>query len=349
MAAASGHRNPNWTIVGVLYPQRETVVSPTDDRIQRPLQQPLVSIIIVLWNAQECVMACLETLKQYLGDVHAEIIAVDNASTDGTPDLIVQRFPNVKLIRNPGNFGFARANNIGIQHSTGEYLAFVNSDVVFIENSLAPMLDYMAAHPDIGMSGPQMLDTQHQIARSTMRFPTVWNTLSRALALDALFKSPNFFEGHLMLDFNHSVTTDVDVLAGWFWLVRRTALDKVGPLDEEFFMYGEDIDWCYRFHNSGERVVFFAATKAIHIGGASSSVAPVRFSVEKQRANWQVFRKHFGFAKRLGLLLTEILHNATRAIGYGILYALKQSDRQASLLKYQRSVACLGWLLRAGV
>ena len=311
--------------------------------------EPSVSIIIVVWNAQKYVMECLETLERYLGDVHAEIIAVDNASTDGTPDLIVQRFPNVKLIRNPGNFGFARANNIGIQHSTGEYLAFVNSDVVFIENSLAPMLDYMARHPDVGMSGPQMLDTQHQIARSTMRFPTVWNTLSRALALDSLFKSSNFFEGHLMLDFNHSVTTDVDVLAGWFWLVRRTALDKVGPLDEGFFMYGEDIDWCYRFRNSGERVVFFAGTKAIHIGGASSSVAPVRFSVEKQRANWQVFRKHFGFAKRLGLLLTEILHNATRAIGYGILYAVKQSDRQASLLKYQRSVACLGWLLRAGV
>jgi GT2 family glycosyltransferase len=312
--------------------------------------RPLVSVIIVVWNAQACVMECLESLDRFLGEVNAEIIAVDNSSTDGTPDLIEQRFPRVKLIRNPGNFGFARANNIGIAHSSGDFLAFVNSDVVFIENSLAPMLDFMANHPDIGMLGPQMLDPLGvTIQRSTMRFPTVWNTLSRALALDALFKSSNFFEGHLMLDFNHSVTTDVDVLAGWFWLVRRSALDKVGVLDEEFFMYGEDIDWCYRFHQANERVVFFADTKAIHIGGASSSVAPVRFSVEKQRANWQVFRKHFGFAKRFGLLLTEILHNATRAIGYGILYTVKRSDREQSLLKYQRSVACLGWLLRAGV
>lgn len=320
------------------------------EKVQAGQDQPLVSIIIVVWNAQKCVMDCLETLQQNLGNVRAEIIAVDNASTDGTPDLIEQRYPNVKLIRNEGNFGFARANNIGIQHSSGDFLAFVNSDVVFLENSFTPMLEFMAKHPDVGMLGPQMLDPQGiTIQRSTMRFPTVWNTLSRALALDALFKSSNFFEGHLMLDFNHSVTTEVDVLAGWFWFVRREALEKVGPLDENFFMYGEDIDWCYRFHKVGERVVFFAETRAIHIGGGSSSVAPVRFSVEKQRANWQVFRKHFGFAKRLGLLLTEILHNATRAIGYGLLYSVKRSDRQESLLKYQRSIACLGWLLRAGV
>jgi len=255
-----------------------------ESQTQTSGERPLVSVIIVVWNAQKCVMECLETLEQYLDSVRTEIIVVDNASTDGTPGLIAQQFPNVKLIRNPGNLGFARANNIGIQHSTGDFLAFVNSDVVFLENSLAPMLEFMAKHPDVGMLGPQMLDPQRLIARSTMRFPTVWNTLSRALALDSLFKSSNFFEGHLMLDFNHSVTTDVDVLAGWFWLVRRTALDKVGPLDEEFFMYGEDIDWCYRFHKAGERVVFFAETKAIHIGGASSSVAPVRFSVDKQRA-----------------------------------------------------------------
>jgi hypothetical protein len=311
--------------------------------------RPLVSVIIVVWNAQKCVIECLETLQQHLGDVRAEIIVVDNASTDGTPDLIEQKFPDLTLVRNQGNFGFARANNIGIQHSTGDFLALVNSDVVFTENSFAPMLEFMACHPDIGMLGPQMLDPQRLIARSTMRFPTVWNTLSRALALDALFKSSNFFEGHLMLDFNHSVTTDVDVLVGWFWFVRRQALDKVGPLDEEFFMYGEDIDWCYRFHQAEERVVFFAETQAIHVGGASSAVAPIRFSVEKQRANWQVFRKHFGFAKRFGLLFAEILHNATRAVGYGVLYALKQSDRSESLLKYRRSVACLGWLIKAGV
>src|SRR5437016_5443259 len=160
-----------------------------DARIQSNQQRPLLSVIIVVWNAQKCVMECLETLEQYLDNIRAEIIVVDNASTDGTPGLIAQRFPNVKLICNPGNLGFARANNVGIQHSTGDFLAFVNSDVVFVEKSLSYMLEFMAKHPDVGMLGPQMLDPQRLIARSTMRFPTVWNTLSRALALDSLFKS----------------------------------------------------------------------------------------------------------------------------------------------------------------
>jgi GT2 family glycosyltransferase len=320
-----------------------------DVQPQSDQHSPLVSVIIVVWNAQKYVMDCLESLRKFIGDVRVEVIVVDNASTDGTPELVEQRFPDVKLIRNPGNFGFARANNIGIERSHGDFLAFVNSDVVFTENCFAPLLDFMSKHPDIGMLGPQMRDPQGGIQRSTMRFPTVWNTMSRALALDSLFKSSNFFEGHLMLDFNHSVTTDVDVLAGWFWFIRREALQEVGPLDQEFFMYGEDIDWCYRFHRAHQRVVFFADTQAIHIGGASSSVAPLRFSVEKQRANWQVFRKHFGFAKRLGLLVAEIIHNSTRAIGYGIVYLVKKSSREEARLKYQRSVACLGWLLRAGV
>ncbi|HVO58025.1 MAG TPA: glycosyltransferase family 2 protein [Dongiaceae bacterium] len=319
-----------------------------DTTSHRQADRPLVSIIIVVWNAQKVVLETLDSLQQFLGVTSAEIIAVDNASTDGTPDVIARDYPHVKLIRNGGNFGFARANNIGIQHSTGKYLAFVNSDVIFIENSFAPMLQYMDTHPDIGMLGPKMLDPARLVARSTMRFPTVWNTLSRALALDTLFKGVRFFEGHLMLDFDHNETTDVDVLAGWFWLVRRSALEKVGMLDESFFMYGEDVDWCYRFRQAGERVVFFAETKAVHIGGASSSVAPVRFSVEKQRATWQVFKKHFGPAKRFGLLLTEVLHNATRAVSYGLLYLVKPADRAESLLKCRRSIACLGWLLRAG-
>src|SRR5580765_6147355 len=119
------------------------------NQIQTTGTRPLVSVIIVVWNAQTFVMECLQTLEKFLGDVSAEIIAVDNASTDGTPDLIEQRFPRVKLIRNAGNFGFARANNIGIEHSSGDFLAFVNSDVVFVENCLTPMLDFMAKHPDI--------------------------------------------------------------------------------------------------------------------------------------------------------------------------------------------------------
>ncbi|GAC1663308.1 MAG: hypothetical protein NVS9B4_17940 [Candidatus Acidiferrum sp.] len=311
--------------------------------VERGLQ---VSIVIVAWNAKKYVIDCLQSLEENCGDIRVEVIVVDNASSDGTPEAIESGFPRVVLIRNTENLGFAKANNIGVQRCRGEYIAFINSDVKLIGNCFEPMLKYMADHPDVGMLGPQMINADGRVGRSSMRFPTVWNTFCRAVNLDALFKHVKFFRGQLMPDFSHEETAEVQVLAGWFWLVRRTALERVGLLDERFFMYGEDLDWCYRFHRAGERVVFFAEAKAWHYGGASSSTAPVRFSVEKERANGELFKKHYGRLTRFGLFVTGILNYGIRAAGYGLVSALKRTNREESLLKYRRSMACLRWLIR---
>jgi GT2 family glycosyltransferase len=307
-----------------------------------------VSVIIVVWNAKKYVIECLQSLDKFKGDVCLEVICVDNASTDGTPDLIEKEFPNVRLIRNSENLGFAKANNIGIALATGDYVALVNSDVTFTQECFDPMIKYMSEHTDVGILGPKMLAADGHVARSTMRFPTVWNTFCRALALDVTFKSSKLFSGQLMFDFSHASTADVEVLAGWFWFVRRLALNRVGPLDAQFFMYGEDVDWCFRFHQAGERVVFFADAEAIHFGGASSLSAPIRFTVEKERANLQLFRKHYGFFSRLGLFLTRFLYYFIRAFGFGFLCLFKGSRKEDNLLKCKRSFACLQWIVRAG-
>jgi GT2 family glycosyltransferase len=310
--------------------------------------KPHVSVVIVVWNAKKYVLECLDSLREYCGSVCDEVIVVDNASSDGTPELIAQRFPEFQLIRNPGNFGFAKANNIGIAQCTGEYICLVNSDVKFISDCISPMLGYMQDNPAVAMLGPKMLAADGLVRRSTMRFPTVWDNFCRAVGLDYVFKGSRFFGGWLMSDFDHNRTVPVEVLNGWFLVVRRTAIERVGLLDEQFFMYGEDMDWCFRFRQANEGVVFFAGAEAIHYGGASSSSAPVHFYLEQCRANWRYWQKHYGLLPKFGFLCAFGIHHFVRLVGSGFLYVCSPSQRSQTLLRLRKSLTCLQWVSGAG-
>jgi GT2 family glycosyltransferase len=305
---------------------------------------PSVSVVIVVWNAKKYVIECLETLREHCAQVCSEVIVVDNASTDGTPELVAELFPEFRLIRNSENLGFAKANNIGIAQSSGDYVCLVNSDVKFLDDCISPMVAYLSENRGVAMLGPKMLAPDGRVWRSTMRFPTIWNHFSRALGLDVAFKKSRFFGGLLMSDFDHRRTTSVEVLNGWFVIVRRSAMDKVGLLDPQFFMYGEDVDWCYRFHQAGEDVVFFAGSGAIHYGGASSSNAPLRFYLELYRATWQYWRKHHGKLAQFGFLIAFAVHHSIRLLGSAFLYLLIPSRRSATAGKFERSLACLRWV-----
>jgi hypothetical protein len=151
-----------------------------------------------------------------------------------------------------------------------------------------------------------------------------------------------------MADFDHRTTTPVEVLNGWFVVVRRSAMERVGLLDPQFFMYGEDVDWCYRFHQAGEGVVFFAEAGAIHYGGASSSHAPLRFYLELYRATWQYWRKHHGTLAQLGFLAAFSVHHAIRLLGSAVIYLCMPSQRPNTATKFKRSLACLQWVGAAG-
>lgn len=312
-------------------------------------QKPAISIVIVVWNAKKYVQECLDSLKENLGAIRAEVevIIVDNASTDGSPELVEQRFPEFNLIRNADNLGFSNANNIGIAHASGDYICLVNSDVKFVDDCLSPMLRYLEDNPGVAMIGPKMLTVKGEVARSTMRFPTIWNSLSRALALDLVFRRSALFGGQLMSDFDHQQTMPVEVLNGWFLMIRRGALEKVGLLDPQFFMYGEDVDWCYRFHKAGQKLVFFAGAGAMHYGGASSASAPLRFHLEMYRANLQYWRKHHGWFSQQLYLLTLAVHDVARIPIFACGYFCLPSQRQSILFKLKRSLACLQWTVRA--
>ncbi len=311
-------------------------------------QKSKLSVIIVVWNARKYVIECLGSLREHCRGVFDEVIVVDNASTDGTPELIAQQFPEFKLICNSENLGFAKANNIGITQSSGDYVCLVNSDVKFTGDCLSPMLKFLSENPEVGMVGPKMLAADGEVCRSTMRFPTVWNQFCRALGLDIVLKKSRVFGGLLMSDFDHQTTAPVEVLNGWFVVVRRSAMDRVGLLDPQFFMYAEDLDWCYRFHQAGEKIVFFAGAEAIHYGGASSSNAPLRFYLELFRANWQYWQKHHGWLAQMAFLATSGTYHLVRLLGAAILYIFSPSQRSENLARLQRSSICLQWVGHPG-
>lgn len=313
-------------------------MTPISDR------QPTLSVVIVSWNTMKLVLDCLQSLERARLGLPTEIILVDNASTDGTVEKVRELYPHAKVIRNEENLGFAKANNVGIGIGSGEYVALVNSDVVVPQGCLEKMVRYMQLHPDIGMLGPKMILRDGTIGRSCYRFPTVWNWFCNALALNSIFKRSETFGNFELTNFDYDKIQDVDVLTGWFWMVRRSAIDRVGVLDEQFFMYGEDIDWPKRFHKEGWRVTFYPEAEAIHYCGASSDRAPTRFYVEMNRANLQYFSKHHGATGVVGFWLAMWIQQMLRVIGYCVVYVFSQKDRAGVAHKIRRSAICLLWL-----
>ena len=305
-----------------------------------------ISVIIVSWNAKAFLMKCMESVsRQSLrASASLEIIVVDNASADGSPEAVRQSYPEVRLIVNDENYGFAKANNRGIRASTGDYLFLINSDVVVSESCFEKSIQHMDEHPEIGMLGPRIVGLDGKVQRSCMGYPSLWNSLCRALALDSLFPRSRFFGSHLLTFWNHDETRPVEVINGCFWVLRRSAMEQVGLLDERFFIYAEDIDWCKRFNEGGWKVVFFADVEALHYGGASSANAPIRFHIEMQRANYQYWTKHHSRVQSFAFLLITFLHHSVRIIGEIAVYPLRQ-NRAASAYRIKRGIASIKWIM----
>ena len=320
--------------------------------IQNQLKDPQtavtdLSIVIVSWNTKKYLQECLTSLRAMDGNLSMEIIVADNASTDGTPEMLRAQFPEVILVETGANLGFAGGNNAGLKHASGKYICLINSDVNVPPDCLPKMHSFMEQNPSIGLLGPGMLYTDGRVHRSGMRFPTLWNLLLRALFLDVLLKRFSFFGGFLMKDFQFDRTTDIDVLNGWFWMARRE-LNQAGPLDTRFFMYAEDVDWCKRFHRAGWRVVFFSEASAVHYGGASAASARSRFNVEMQRANLQYWKKYHGRISLFIYLLIGCLSYGIRAAGWGLVYMTRRSSRYRAEIEVQQYLKCLRWALDSG-
>jgi len=300
-----------------------------------------VSILIVNWNTKDLLKKCLYSLYKKNKKFTFEVIVVDNGSSDGSQEMVKREFTQVNLICVGENLGFAKANNIGIKTSHGRYVCLINSDVIVLDDTIQKLLEFMNRHPRIGISGPMILNPDLTFRASCMRFPTIPLTLAQTFYLDKIFTG-------LQLNMSYQeniVTRDVDVIAGCFWIVRKNALGEVGELDEDFFIYNEDIDWCRRFKMAGWRVVHYPDAKAIHLGNGSSSMAPIRFYLELQKSSFQYWGKYHSNLSMICYKVVKLIHEFLRLNIWMILYIIRPSKKKKAAFMIDRYKSSLMLLL----
>lgn len=300
-----------------------------------------LSIVIVNWNTKDLLRDCLDSVIKHTNKAEYEIIVVDNGSADDSVEMVKKNFPLVNVIENTENLGFARANNIGIKVSRGRYICLVNSDIILLDHCLDKLMSFMDSSPGIGMAGPKILNADLTLQHSCRHFPSIWNNLCQSLGLNHIFPKSPFFSDWIMNYWNHDSIRSVDALSGCFWMIRRKALEEVGLLDEEFFIYGEDLDFCRRMRNANWDIVFYPGAEAIHLGGASSAAAPIKFYLEMQKADLQYWRKHHGIIGKLCYAAVILLRESIRVIARGLQYVFWPRRRETSGFKLRRSIACI--------
>ena len=300
-----------------------------------------LSIVIVGWNAKHYLELCLQSLADAPPRRSMEVLVVDNASSDGSAEMIEARFPDVKVIKSPENLGFSRGNNLGIRQCKGRYIALVNPDVIVFPGCLDGLADFLDENPKVGNVGPRVLNPDLTMQSTCRRFPTLWNNFCSATSLASRFKGSRFFAGEHMFYFPHDRRLAVDVLVGCFSMIRREAFDAVGLLDEGLFMYGDDVDWCRRCWNAGWEVVFYPGAQAIHDRGKITASYPVRFAVAQQRSVIYYWKKHHSFLGVLGIRGIILLHHILRyTLAAFSDLAHSKASAQSKVVK-QVSAACL--------
>ena len=308
-----------------------------------------ISVVIVAWNANHYLKLCLESLATAPPRRTMEVIVVDNASSDGTAEMTEARFPWVKLMKSSENLGFSKGNNLGIRQCQGRYIALVNPDVIVLPGCLDVLADFLDENPKVGNVGPRVLNPDMSMQSTCRRFPNLWANFCSATGLETLFKGSRFFAGEHMFFFPHDRTLAVDVLVGCFSMIRREAFDSVGLLDENLFMYGDDVDWCRRARKAGWQVVFHPSARAIHDRGKITAPYPVRFAVAQQKSVLYYWSKHHGFFGVLGIRSIILFHHLLRyiaAVLSSLAHPLKPSP---SAVKKQVSAACLRAILSGGI
>lgn len=266
-----------------------------------------LSIIIVSYNTKDLLRQTIQSVISTAHGFSYEIIVVDNASKDGSPEMVRECFKEVNLIANDGNYGFSKANNIGIKVSTGKYVLLLNSDTVVLDNTLLKCIGYMDQNSGIGALGCRVELRDGSLDHACKRgFPTPWASLCYMLKLHKLFPKWEKFGRYDMTYLPEDRTNEVDCLIGAFMMVRRVAIDRVGLLDEEFFMYGEDIDWCYRIKEGGYKVVYYPEVKIIHYKGQSSKKRRFMTIYEFHHSMYLFYRKHY--FKKYNILVTALVY-----------------------------------------
>ncbi len=263
-----------------------------------------LSIIIVNYNVRDFLENALASLRRSAHGIEHEILVVDNASDDGSVEMVRSKFPDVLLTANTENLGFAKANNIALRHAKGEYFLLINPDTIVQEDTLKKMLEFFKMNSSVGMAGCKILNPDGTLQLGCRRsFPTPLITFGRISGLASLFPRSKWFGRYNLTYLNPDETLEVDAISGSFMMIRRKVYEEIGGLDENFFMYGEDLDWCYRVQQAGWKVFYVHTTQIIHYKGESTK----RSNIDEIKIFYQAMhlfvKKHFHYPLPTLLLL----------------------------------------------
>lgn len=292
-----------------------------------------VSIIIVAWNVRKLVQDCLKSVYDQTEGIEFEVIYVDNASEDGSVEMVSAEFPEVKIIENQKNEGFIRANNQAIEVANGRYVLLLNSDTIVLDNAIAKTVKFADAHPEAAVVGCKVLNPDRSLQRNCFMYPSLLNMFLSATYLYKLFPKSRFFGRERMGWWDFGDTREVQTVCGCFSLVRKEAIDQVGLMDPTYFVYGDDPDWCYRFKKSGWSVLFMPDAEIIHYGGQTTRKSSRDFNLQLCGSILIFIKKHRGsFQSYLARLLQAIFF-LLRAPYWLIRGLMKSNERKQAFYR----------------
>jgi hypothetical protein len=264
-----------------------------------------LSVIIVNYNVRQFLENALTSVYRALEGLEGEVFVVDNASDDGSIEMVKSKFPQVRLIENSANVGFAKANNAALKQAGGRYLLLLNPDTIVQEDTFHVMKRFFDENPDVGLAGCKVLNSDGTFQLACRRsLPTPWVAFTKIFGLSSLFPHSRLFGKYNLTYLSTDETYEVDAVSGSFMFLRREVYEKVGGLDETFFMYGEDLDWCDRISRAGYKVYYVHSTKIIHFKGESTR----RSSIDEIRTFYQAMQlfveKHFSSSLFVEVFLT---------------------------------------------
>jgi GT2 family glycosyltransferase len=305
------------------------------------LAQPIdVSIVIVNWNARDYLRECLRSIVAETRTCTYEVIVVDNNSSDGSQNMLVSEFPGVTSILNQDNAGFAGGNNQGMRIARGRYVLLLNPDTLVLDGALDTCVAYAdSLDQKIGVLGCQVWENETTIQKTCFQFPSPLNTLLNLLGLTRRFPGSRFLSRSEMGWWDRRDERVVDVVSGMFMLVRRDALEQVGLMDEGYFMYAEEADWCHRFWQAGWKCLFTPRARIMHLdgGGKSSALVSATMFVHLQKSVLRFHRKNRGIvAWALAKSVYAVLM-PSRAAAFGLFALLGRNERWRA--KYRQTAA----------
>lgn len=299
-----------------------------------------ISICVVNWNAKDFLDRCLNSIQKTIQELSYEVIIVDNASEDGSKEMVAEKYPRMTLIANSENRGFATANNQALEKVSGEWVFFLNPDTEILPHCLDRLKDYLETHEGVGIVAPKLLNTDGTVQRSVRRFPNFKTALYRY----TFFKKMGLFSSeeskNKMSDFDFNCERSVEQPAGAALFMRKDLLDKVGWMDPSFFLFYEEVDLCLRFKKRGYEIIYYPEAEVIHHSGKSRQKNRKNIFLPTLKSMFYYFEKHNG-SKKTALfkwlfkplfIVSTFLDVFEESLSY-LVYKIKKDDYRANRKK----------------